>query len=205
MMTKFSTLFQDDQSSLSDGSSFDPSTIQTSKSNAWIRRLPVKIMYSNTNQNEFPPLRTRQDKEPNPAGESVKSEFNEETVTKMITSTIKKMEAEQEQKLAEITKTMNERMAKLEKSIGSLVKQVIEATYKLLSTSGTFVTKSDNAILQSEVTMINKKLDGLLAALNGQSGLQAQSPPRKNPRYSGEDQVSSALPIHDEMMGERED
>ena len=203
--TTYSQLFKDDQSSLSDSSSFDPSTIKTTRSNAWTRRLPVKITYS-TQGEDFPPMpkATTTEREEK-ANVTVVTEMTD-TINELIADAVRKVELDNKRRIEEITTALNERMEKLEQSLGTLVNQVIEATYQSLTKSGTFVTKEDNLKLQSEVSIMNRKLDAMMDALMKSTGTNVNSPPRKTPRTDESANINaSAQPICDVAMGERED
>jgi hypothetical protein len=202
--TKFSQLFKDDQSSISDSSSFDPSTIRTTRSNAWTKRPPVKIAYSSVGD-EFPPLPKKQMLNGQSAPATVLTETSDD-INAMIAEAVKKVEQEQAKKMDEITKAMNERIEQLEQSLSSMVTKVIEATYTSMTTSGTFSTKEDNMKLQTEVSLMNRKLDTLMEAIASTTGtLSVCSPPRKNPRTDDGTPVPSAPLTCDEAMSERED
>lgn len=201
--TKYSQLFKDDQTIQSDASSFDPSTIKTSRSNAWQTRLPIKIAYT-VNADAFPPLK----KTDNPAPATITDlTENSSNIDDLIVQAVKKVEEDNAKKLEEVTSAMQARMDALEKSISTIIAKVVEATYNSLTSAGTFVTKEENLALQSEVMVMTKKIDAILEALHTQRTLEVSSPPRKNQRVNeGTDQHQSSAPlISDTAMSERED
>jgi hypothetical protein len=172
--TKFSHLFQDELSSTSNSSSFDPSTIKSTRTNAWHRRFPLKISYSTIS--DFPPLPTKEKPGSNPAPATLLTDHTDE-ITVMIQEAVKKVELEQERRIEELTRSMTERITQLENSLSTIITKVVEATYASLTNSGTFATKDEHIQLKAEYHMMNKKLDHILESMT-----KVHSPPRKSSR-----------------------
>ena len=200
--TNYAKLFTEDNTIASDNSSFDPSTIKTNRSNAWNKRLPLKIAYT-INDEAFPPLLSKTSPASNPATATVLTEPSD-NLEDMISAAIQKVEKANEERMASITATMNQRLTVIEQSISTMVEKVVEATYRSLMSSGTFVTREENLQLQTEVGIMSKKLDALLEVIQLRDSTPVNSPPRKNPRFDGTESQSSALLICD-AMSERED
>ena len=107
---------------------------------------------------------------------------------------------------------MTLRLEAIEKSLGTLVEKVVEATYKSILSSRAFVTQEENMQLQTDVTIITKKLDALMEVIQLRENSSINSPPRKTQRFedhSFDDDTttptSSAQLTCEDAMSEREE
>jgi hypothetical protein len=183
--TKYSQLFSEVANQASDNSSFDPSTIKTTRSHAWTRRPPMRIEYDVT-ATAFPPLPKKSSTVDTPITQAVTVESDNlqnaiaEAVQQVkadnssqadhfqstIDAAIKQAEATNEEKLQAFTATTDARMTALKASLNTIVAKVVASTYESLHNSGTFVTKHDHIRLQTDVNGINTKLDALIQLIH---------------------------------------
>jgi hypothetical protein len=169
--TKYSQLFSEVATLASDNSSFDPSTIKTTRSNAWTRRPPMKIEYDVT-ATAFPPLPKKPSTVDTPVTQAVTVESDNnvshaEQLQVAIDAAIKQAETTHEEKLKALTASMDARMTTLEESLNTIVAKVVASTYKSLHNSDTFAnTKQDHLPLQTDVNGINTKVDALIQPIH---------------------------------------
>lgn len=151
----YSAVFKDALSIASD--TYDASTIQTTRTNAWKNRPPVAISYIPT-VDAFPPLTTR--KKQTPVTPSFTSEMlDEDTIQSAITVAINKLEEQHRAELTQLKTEMQQKIEAMEIQMKELGQQVAVQTYQaLVKDESPLVTKKDHAHLQHELSMISTQL-----------------------------------------------
>ena len=187
--TKYSSVFADAVSVAN--ASYDASTIQTTRSNAWKQRPPLNISYNPTAE-AFPPLPTKA--KGIPATPSTTSEtLEEDTIQSAISNAITTLQEQHRREIDQLKQEMQNKMEAMENQMQELGQQIVHQTYQALSTDDSpLATKLDHVKLQNEMSIINQQLTQLLqmlsigmrsnAQLQNPIPVSAASPPRTGKR-----------------------
>jgi hypothetical protein len=171
---KYTGMFFDAQSQMSEASSFDPSTIKTTRRNAWIRRPPMRIEYALT-ADSFPPLPKKH--APPDTATTTASTSDDIGIDKAIHAALKKVEANFSSQMADLTTQMDNRMTALKQSMQAMVAKILGTTYTALTKSDSpFATKADHLQMQVNIHSLSTKIDSLLMLYTNQNC--AKTPPQ---------------------------
>lgn len=205
--SKYSAVFADAISVAN--SSFDASTVKTTKSAAWKQRPPLDISYNPTVE-AFPPLPT---KARSPGTPSTSSEtFDEETIQSAISQAIKIIQEEHRMELDKLKREMQQKMDEMESQMKDLGHQVATQTYQALMTDDSpLATKTDHAKLQHDMQAISTQLTTLISMIRPAQAERTTQPPfilmTNNPKKSNKRRLKTNLTPEkqDPMTPEKQD
>ena len=168
--SRYSALFSKSEfTTVSDDDSFDPSTIQTTRSRTW-QNTPFKIEYA-LSTTEFPPLT------PKVSATAPTTTTDDDTIQTAIAAAIAKSEAKTQAALQAATEKMDARIKEIEVSVSKVADQILAS---LQGPNTPFVTKVDHLQLRSDFSALSTKMDAMMDILiNKPNGSTTETPSKK--------------------------